>query len=56
MNAPSGNQVRVRQQQITADLRALILSEDLAPGEQLPATAACIREYGVRRPSEPCAS
>lgn len=39
--------VRTRQQQIAANLRALILSGDLRPGDRVPSTDALIREYGV---------
>ncbi|GAB3140426.1 GntR family transcriptional regulator [Micromonospora sonneratiae] len=47
MTDTPGDQVRDRQQQIASDLRALILSGDLAPGHQLPATAALVKQYGV---------
>ena len=47
MSEISGDRVRDRQQQIIADLRALILSVDIGPGERLPATAALIEQYGV---------
>jgi len=39
--------VRDRQQQIAADLRALILSGDLSPGTRLPSTDALIKQYTV---------
>jgi GntR family transcriptional regulator len=39
--------VRERQQQIAANLRALILSGDLRVGERIPSTAALMAEYGV---------
>ena len=39
--------VRDRQQQIASDLRALILSGDLRPGDRLPPTAVRVRRDGV---------
>jgi GntR family transcriptional regulator len=39
--------VRERQQQIAANLRALILSGDLRPGDRVPSTDALMRQYGV---------
>jgi GntR family transcriptional regulator len=39
--------VRNRDQQIAANLRALILAGDLRAGDQLPSTAALIAEYGI---------
>jgi GntR family transcriptional regulator len=39
--------VRTRQQQIAADLRALILSGDLPPGEKVPSTDALVQTYAV---------
>jgi GntR family transcriptional regulator len=39
--------VRERQQQIAANLRALILSGDLRAGERLPSTADLMAQYGV---------
>ncbi|HEY0698436.1 MAG TPA: GntR family transcriptional regulator [Micromonospora sp.] len=54
MNPPPGqrpplvdDQFRDRQRQIAADLRALILSGDIAPGEQLPSTDQLVKRYGV---------
>ena len=39
--------VRERQQQIAANLRALILSGDLRAGDRVPSTAELMAEYGV---------
>jgi GntR family transcriptional regulator len=39
--------VRSRQRQLAGDLRALILSGDIAPGERLPTTAELTHKYGV---------
>ncbi|MEV6595463.1 GntR family transcriptional regulator [Actinoplanes sp. NPDC051346] len=50
MNQPHTAQddgVRQRQQQIAANLRALILSGDLRPGDRVPSTSDLVAEYGV---------
>lgn len=39
--------VRDRQQQIAANLRALILSGDLRPGDRMPTVVALMAQYGV---------
>lgn len=39
--------VRSRQQQLASDLRALILSGDLRPGDKVPSTDTLIKQYGV---------
>ena len=39
--------VRERQHQIASNLRALILSGDLRPGDKVPSTARLVAEYGV---------
>ncbi|GAA0529076.1 GntR family transcriptional regulator [Paractinoplanes ferrugineus] len=39
--------VRQRQQQIAANIRALILSGDLMPGDKLPSTTELMAEYNV---------
>ena len=39
--------VRDRQQQIASNLRALILSGDLRPGDRVPSTDTLIKQYGV---------
>jgi GntR family transcriptional regulator len=39
--------IRSRQRQLAGDLRALILSGDIGPGERLPTTAELTRRYGV---------
>ena len=39
--------VRERQQQIAANIRALILSGDLTAGDKLPSTAELMAQYGV---------
>ncbi|GIE96532.1 GntR family transcriptional regulator [Paractinoplanes rishiriensis] len=39
--------LRSRQRQLAGDLRALILSGDLAPGQRLPSTAELRERYGV---------
>jgi len=39
--------VRERQQQIAANIRALILSGDLRAGDKLPSTSALMAQYGV---------
>jgi GntR family transcriptional regulator len=39
--------IRSRQRQLAGDLRALILSGDIGPGERLPSTAELTRRYGV---------
>ena len=43
----SDDGVRTRQQQIAADLRALILAGDLRPGEKVPSTDTLVQRYGV---------
>ncbi|BFU47925.1 GntR family transcriptional regulator [Krasilnikovia sp. MM14-A1004] len=43
--------VRARQRQLAGDLRALILSGDIAPGSRLPSTAELTRRYGVNNMS-----
>jgi GntR family transcriptional regulator len=42
---------RSRQRQLAGDLRALILSGDIGPGERLPSTAELTRRYGVNNMS-----
>lgn len=39
--------VRQRQQQIAANIRALILSGDLVPGNKLPSTTELMAQYGI---------
>lgn len=46
-HASIDDHVRDRQQQIAADLRALILSGDLSPGSRVPSTDALIKHYNV---------
>lgn len=43
--------VRSRQRQLAGDLRALILSGDIGPGERLPSTAELTRRYRVNNMS-----
>ncbi|MEU4161277.1 GntR family transcriptional regulator [Actinoplanes sp. NPDC026670] len=43
--------VRSRQQQIASNLRALILSGDLRPGDRVPSTSALMEQYGVTNPT-----
>ncbi|MFF5295182.1 GntR family transcriptional regulator [Paractinoplanes globisporus] len=43
----SDDGLRSRQQQLAGDLRALILSGDIAAGERLPSTAELRERYGV---------
>lgn len=43
--------IRSRQRQLAGDLRALILSGDLAPGARLPSTAELTRRYNVNNMS-----
>jgi GntR family transcriptional regulator len=45
------DETRSRQRQLAADLRALILSGDIAPGERLPSTAKLTRRYNVNNMS-----
>ncbi|GAB1643966.1 GntR family transcriptional regulator [Krasilnikovia sp. MM14-A1259] len=52
MTSPvSDDGVRSRQRQLAGDLRALILSGDIAPGARLPSTAELTRRYGVNNMS-----
>jgi GntR family transcriptional regulator len=46
-HASIDDHIRDRQQQIAADLRALILSGDLSPGSRVPSTDALIKHYNV---------
>jgi GntR family transcriptional regulator len=43
--------IRSRQRQLAGDLRALILSGDIGPGERLPSTADLTRRYGINNMS-----
>ncbi|MFI9388923.1 GntR family transcriptional regulator [Kutzneria sp. NPDC052558] len=48
---PKATDSRPLHQQIAAELRAQIMSGDLAPGDQLPSTSQLVDQYGAANPT-----